>query len=130
LRVEWSMRILATLACLCGLALTFAVIGGYSFAVGFRAVGWACSTVGLVLLISSIIITYDALQCAAALTVEWQARWGSEVGSAPRLLRSLLVTLESGLRVRPCRGDSMERRTERLLHAIANRPSSRQAEMH
>lgn len=69
----------------------------------------------------SAVIFYDALKHAASVARQWQVKWGIEIGSAPRLLRAVLLSIERVLSMRPCRGDSIEDRAFRVLEAMNRR---------
>jgi hypothetical protein len=115
------MRILATHACLSGAAFIFAIISGYCFASGSSAAGCIWGALCLSMVIGVSIVIHDAIHSAAAAADEWRARWGLDVGSSPRLLRELLVSLEHGLHIRPCKGASPEERTEYVLLRLAEK---------
>jgi hypothetical protein len=118
------MRIMATHVCLSFAVAIFAALSGLALAYGMPAIAGVTAVLSLVLMTGGAVILYDALKAATGAARVWQSRWGAEVGSAPRLLRSLLVSMERGLHVRPSRGASMEERTENVLDALAEQRSS------
>lgn len=114
-----SMRIVTTHVCLSCAVAGFALLSGLALAYGMTAIAGATGVLSIIFVTGGGVILYDALRSAANVAHDWRSRWGSEVGSAPRLLRTLLVSMEHRLRMSPCRGESMEERTNRVLEALA-----------